>query len=85
MSGNYANKFFIESSSSSIIFNTDGRTSTSTPNMIVHSTGNVGIGITNPNCRLYISSNLATSATVYAMRLSCGTLGQQQIMEVLEL
>ncbi len=32
----------------------------------------LGIGITNPNCRLYISSNLTTSATVYAMRLSCG-------------
>jgi hypothetical protein len=38
----------------------------------VTSSGNVGIGITNSNCRLYISSNLATSATVYAMRLSCG-------------
>ena len=36
------------------------------------SSGNVGIGITNPNCRLYISSNLAASATVFAMRLSCG-------------
>ncbi len=34
--------------------------------------GNTGLGITNPNCRLYISSNLAASATVYAMRLSCG-------------
>ncbi len=30
---------------------------------------NVGIGITNPNCRLYVSSNLGTPATVYAMRL----------------
>jgi hypothetical protein len=33
---------------------------------------NVGIGITNPNCRLYISSNLTASATVYAMRISSG-------------
>ena len=35
--------------------------------------GNVGIGKLLTNCRLYISANLATSATVYAMRLSCGT------------
>ena len=41
--------FFIESASSSIIFNTNGRTSASTPNMIVASTGNVGIATTNPN------------------------------------
>ena len=49
MGGNYANNFFIESAASSIIFNTNGRTSTSTPNMIVHSSGNVGIGTTTPN------------------------------------
>ncbi len=35
-------------------------------------TSGLGIGITNPNCRLYILSNLTTSATVYAIRLSCG-------------
>jgi hypothetical protein len=40
--------------------------------MNLKSDGNVGIGKTNPNCRLYISSNLSTSATVYAMRLSSG-------------
>ncbi len=40
--------------------------------MTLKSDGNVGIGITNPNCRLYTSSNLSASATVYAMRLSCG-------------
>jgi len=47
--GNYANNFFIESSSSSIIFNTNGRTSASTPNMIINSTGNVGIGTLTAN------------------------------------
>jgi hypothetical protein len=40
--------------------------------MSITAAGNVGIGITNPNCRLYTSSNLSASATVYAMRLSCG-------------
>jgi hypothetical protein len=38
-------------------------------NSTTYINGNTGIGITNPNCRLYISSNLTTSATVYAMRL----------------
>jgi hypothetical protein len=42
--GNYANNLFFESAASSIIFNTNGRTSSSVPNMIVHSSGNVGIG-----------------------------------------
>jgi hypothetical protein len=46
--GNYQNNFFIESASSSIILNTNGRTSTSTPNLIVSSTGKIGIGTTNP-------------------------------------
>ena len=48
LTGNYQNNFFIESAFSSIIFNTNGRVSGSTPNMIVHSTGNVGIATNNP-------------------------------------
>jgi hypothetical protein len=52
--GNYANNFFIESSSTSIIFNTNGRTSASTPNMIINSAGNVGIGVLNPSQILQI-------------------------------
>jgi hypothetical protein len=47
--GNYANNFFIESASTSIIFNTNGRTSASTPNMIINSAGNVGIGVVSPS------------------------------------
>ncbi len=47
--GNYANNFFIESQTSSIIFNTNGRTSASPPNMIMNTAGNVGIGTTNPH------------------------------------
>ena len=68
--GNYQNNFFIESSSSSIIFNTNGRTSTSTPNMIINTTGNVGIGTTNPGNilqvgdggRLRIANNVANNS-----------------------
>jgi hypothetical protein len=46
--GNYANNLFLESEAASIIFNTNGRTSASVPNMIVHSSGNVGIGTFTP-------------------------------------
>ena len=47
-SGNYANNLFIESASSSIVFNTGGNTSTSVPRMFINSSGNVGINTTNP-------------------------------------
>ena len=50
--GNYANNFFIESASSSIIFNTNGRTSGSIPNMIINTSGYIGINTTNPNYML---------------------------------
>ena len=55
--GNYANNFFIESVTSSIILNTNGRTTGSVPNLIVHSSGNVGIGTTNPTCLLTLGSS----------------------------
>ncbi len=66
MGGNYANNFFIESASSSIIFNTNGRTSGSTPNMIVHTTGNVGIGTTNPGELLHLYTISTTNAFIKA-------------------
>ena len=55
--GYYANNLFLEASSSSIIFNTNGRTSASVPNMIVHSSGNVGIATTNPTNILQIGTS----------------------------
>jgi hypothetical protein len=57
--GNYTNNLFFESASGSIILNASGRTSSSTPNMIIHSTGNVGIGTNNPQTELelYDSTN----------------------------
>jgi len=66
---NYASNLFLETTND-VIVNSGGFSAT--PKMILKSSGNVGIGILNPNCRLYISANLAASATVYAMRLSCG-------------
>ena len=55
--------FFIESAFSSIIFNTNGRTSTSTPNMIVHSSGKVGIGNDNPQSMLHIGNSDVVGST----------------------
>jgi hypothetical protein len=63
--GNYANNFFIESSSSSIIFNTNGRTSTSTPNMIINSAGNVGIGTITPTCPLSFNTTGYKIISIY--------------------
>ena len=66
LGGNYANNFFIESASSSIVLNTNGRGSASTPNMIVHSTGNVGIGTTNPQYLLDVNGTLNTTGAITA-------------------
>ena len=41
LGGNYQNNLFLESAFGSIIFNTNGRTSASTPNMIIDTNGNV--------------------------------------------
>ena len=54
LTGNYANNLFIESASSAIILNTNGRNSGTTPNMIVATTGYVGINTTSPPCRFTI-------------------------------
>ena len=66
VAGNYANNLFFEATTSSIIFNTNGRTSASIPNMIVHSTGNVGIATTNP-------TNIFQIGSAGRLRISNGT------------
>ena len=62
LTGNYANNLFIESASSAIIFNTNGRTSSSVPNMIVASTGNIGINNLAPSEKLEVNGNIKVSA-----------------------
>jgi len=61
LTGNYANNLFIESASGAIIFNTNGRTSSSVPNMIVASTGNIGINNTSPSEKLEVNGNIKVS------------------------
>jgi hypothetical protein len=56
----------IEIATSSIILNTNGRTSGSTPNMIVHTTGNVGTGTTHPSELLHLYTISTTNAFIKA-------------------
>lgn len=49
--GNYKNNLFI-TSSRDIIFNTFGRGTSATPDMMITSNGNVGINVVSPNCKL---------------------------------
>ena len=67
MGANYANNFFIESAAGAIILNTNGRTSASTPNMIIDTAGNVGIGILNPSTKLYVSGDITSSTIINAI------------------
>ena len=50
--GSYQNNFFIESANGAIVLNTQGRTSGTAPNFIINSSGNIGIGTTNPQTEL---------------------------------
>jgi hypothetical protein len=40
--------------------------------MRINSSGNAGLGITNPNCRLYISTNAGNNVNSFAIRVSSG-------------
>ena len=59
---NYKNNFFIQSTNG-IILNVD-RGSDSTPNFIINSSGNVGIGTTNPIAKLHIFEESGSIASV---------------------
>jgi hypothetical protein len=52
-SGNYINNLFLQSPNS-LILNSGGSGTGSTPKMIINSSGNVGIGTTNPSTALHI-------------------------------
>ena len=64
MGGNYQNNLFLESTTNSIIFNTGGNNSTSTSRMIINSSGNVGIGTTNPQYSLHVNGTSYMSSNV---------------------
>ncbi len=75
MGGNYANNLVFESAAASIIFNTNGGTSNSVPNMIVHSSGNVGIGTLTPNSvlTLFGSTQLKPRITLTGQEFYTGS------------
>jgi hypothetical protein len=52
--GYYANNLFIQSPNS-LILNTNANGTSATPNLIINSSGDVGIGTTNPLNKLYLS------------------------------
>ena len=54
--GNYKNNLFIQSPQS-LILNTNGNATSATPNFIINTSGNVGIGTTNPTEDLHIYGN----------------------------
>ena len=68
--GNYQANLYIQSPTS-LVFNTNGNTSTSLPTMILTSTSNVGIGTTNPASRLHVLS--ATSSLITVDSTDAGT------------
>jgi len=81
IAGNYQNNMFLETTNS-IIFNTGGiNASASTPEMIISSTGNVGIGLTNPSTTLQVNGTMnattiqenGTALTAKYLQLSGGT------------
>jgi hypothetical protein len=59
-SGNYQANLYLQSQTS-LIFNTNGNSTTSLPTMIITSTSNVGIGKTNPGTALDINGVLNVS------------------------
>ena len=73
--GNYINNFFIENANGSIILNSQGRTSTSTPNLLINTAGNV---ITSGDITTGGSINITNINTV----LDFGARGQDNIIKL---
>ena len=60
VTGNFANNFFIQSPNS-IVFNTNGNATASTPNLLITSSGNVGINTASASSTLTVNGNTTTS------------------------
>ena len=73
--GYYQNNLFLESTTNSIIFNTGSNNTSSNPRMIINSSGNVGIGMSNPSTKLNVSGVAYFTSSAGAGVPSGGAIG----------
>jgi hypothetical protein len=72
--GYYTANYVLEASSNSaaIIMNTGGATSNSIPRFILNSSGNIGIGISNPSNKLEVAGNISQTGNTFTIGNSTG-------------
>jgi hypothetical protein len=68
----YRNNFFIHATCN-IVLNANSNLSTTAPNLYISTTGNIGIGLTNPNAKLEIISGTASTGNITQYILSNAT------------
>jgi hypothetical protein len=83
LSGNYQSSLFLEASygGASIVFNTGNNTSSSTPRMVINSSGNVGIGVI-PTYRLDVSGDARVYNGASATNFYIGNGSQQSSLNL---
>jgi hypothetical protein len=72
--GYYTSNYVLEASSNSaaIVMNTGGNTSNSIPRFILNSSGNIGIGISNPSNKLEVAGNISQTGNTFTIGNSTG-------------
>jgi len=72
--GYYTCNYVLEASSNNaaIVMNTGGNTSNSIPRFILNSSGNIGIGISNPSNKLEVSGNISQTGNTFTIGNSTG-------------
>jgi hypothetical protein len=72
--GYYTANYVLEASSNSaaIVMNTGGNTSNSIPRFILLSSGNIGIGISNPSNKLEVAGNISQTGNTFTIGNSTG-------------
>lgn len=72
--GYYTGNYVLEASSNSaaIVMNTGGNTSNSIPRFILNSSGNIGVGISNPSNKLEVAGNISQTGYTFTIGNSTG-------------